>query len=291
MFKTLAVGSVETGHMDATIHPRLVVPDVDVAVRYYQTAIAAVETARFVLPSGIVTHASLDIGGSVITLTEAYDDYRLFAPEQIGGSPVLLTLTVEDAAAVGDAMVAGGGTVIVPIEDRPYGKREGRVRDPYGHLWIVSQDIESLTDAELRARIATAYSEDRSSKSGALGAHPRVRRIVADLTVTDDQDTTGFYRDAFGLEVAMDLGWVTILVSRASPNTELTLMRADRTATVSPDVTIEVDDATEVHRQMAAAGWNVVHPLTREEWGVQRFFIEDPSGNVVNVMSHAQADR
>ncbi len=51
------------------------------------------------------------------------------------------TLTVEDSSAVGAAMVADGGTVIIPIEDRPYGNREGRVRDPFGHLWVVSQDL------------------------------------------------------------------------------------------------------------------------------------------------------
>jgi hypothetical protein len=74
------------------------------------------------------------------------------------------------------------------------------------------------------------------------------------------------------------------------PKTQLNRLRADRTAPVNPVVTIDVDDVTELHRQMAAAGWKVVHPLTREEWGVLRFFVEDPSGNVVNVTSHARPD-
>jgi len=38
-------------------------------------------------------------------------------------------------------MLVRKAEVVVPIEDRPYGKREGRLRDPFGHLWILSQQI------------------------------------------------------------------------------------------------------------------------------------------------------
>jgi len=127
--------------MKATIHPRLVVADVDDAVAYYQKCLGAQRGLRVAENSGHVVHAELRIGDSDISLTQARDAWGAHAPEALGGSPVLLTLTVNDASAVGAAMVAGGGTAVIPIEDRPYGKREGRVRDPFGHLWIVSQDL------------------------------------------------------------------------------------------------------------------------------------------------------
>lgn len=127
--------------MNATIRPRLIVTNVDDAVTYYEKCLGAERGPRYAEDSGHVVHAEIRIGDSSISLTQSRDEWSLHAPENLGGSPLLLTLTVEDSSAVGAAMVADGGTLIIPIEDRPYGKREGRVRDPFGHLWVVSQDL------------------------------------------------------------------------------------------------------------------------------------------------------
>ena len=124
-----------------TIRPRLVVEDVDSAVAYYERFLGATRGPRHTEPSGLVVHAEVRIGGSTISLTQACDDYRLYSPEAAAGSPVLLTLTVADASKVGAAMVEGGAAVVVSIEDRPWGRREGRIKDPFGHLWLISQDL------------------------------------------------------------------------------------------------------------------------------------------------------
>jgi len=125
----------------AHIRPRLVVEDVDAAIEYYERYLGAVRGPRHAEPSGYVGHAEVRIGESTVSLTQAHDGYRLHSPESATSSPVLLTLTVADASAVGAAMVEGGATVIVSIEDRPWGKRQGRIRDPFGHLWLISQDL------------------------------------------------------------------------------------------------------------------------------------------------------
>jgi PhnB protein len=127
--------------MPTTIHPRLIVPSVDAAVAYYASALDAVETFRFTEPSGSVAHCEITIGTSSLSLAQANEDYRLYAPQALNGSPVLLTAIVDDARAVGVAMTAAGGEVIVSIEDRDYGRREGRIRDPFGHLWVISQQL------------------------------------------------------------------------------------------------------------------------------------------------------
>lgn len=127
--------------MTPTIRPRLVVTDVDDAVTYYEKCLGAEPGARYAEDSGHVVHAEIRIGDSSISLTQSRDEWNLHAPEKLGGSPLLLTLTVEDSSAVAAAMVADGATVIIPVEDRPYGKREGRVRDPFGHLWVISQEL------------------------------------------------------------------------------------------------------------------------------------------------------
>lgn len=127
--------------MNTTIRPRLVVTDVDHAAAFYERSLGALRGPRYAEASGHVVHAELRIGESDLSLTQAREEWGLLAPEALGGSPLLLTLVVADSSAVGQAMVTGGGTVVVPIEDRPYGKREGRVRDPFGHLWVISQDL------------------------------------------------------------------------------------------------------------------------------------------------------
>lgn len=127
--------------MSLTVSPRLIVPAMDEAVTFYGEVFGAEEKFRFTEPSGAVAHCEIEIGSSHLSLAEANDDYRLYAPRALGGSPILLTVHVEDAKAVGAAMVHAGAHVVVSIEDRGYGKCEGRVEDPFGHLWVVSQDL------------------------------------------------------------------------------------------------------------------------------------------------------
>ncbi len=132
---------------DATdLHPRLVVEDADRAVAYYETALGARLLERFTDGDGRVVHARLGIGGGEISLAEQVPAWGLLGPGALGGSAVLLHLTVANCDAVGDRMTEHGGEVVIPIADRPYGKREGRIRDPFGHLWIVSTHLFDLPD-------------------------------------------------------------------------------------------------------------------------------------------------
>ena len=77
-----------------------------------------------------------------------------------------------DADSVGRAMEAGGAQVIVPIEARYYGPREGRLRDPFGHLWIVSQGCEGLSKEEVQKRIDPA-----ADPSGLIGGATSIRVV------------------------------------------------------------------------------------------------------------------
>ncbi len=127
--------------MTSSLQPRLIVSGVDAAVAYYKRVLGAVETFRYTEPSGSVAHCVLTIDGNEMSMAERNDDYGLVDARHLGGSPVLIKLTVGDAVALGERMVAAGGEVIVRIEDHGYSKIEGRIRDPFGHLWVLSQDI------------------------------------------------------------------------------------------------------------------------------------------------------
>ena len=113
-----------------------------------------------------------------------------------------------------------------------------------------------------------------------------VRRIVPNLRVDAPAESRSFYEDVVGLELAMDTGWIVQLVSPSNPTAQLGLIVEDATAPVHPDVSIEVEDVDAAHARALERGAEIVHPLTDEPWGVRRFFVRDPSGAVVNVLSH-----
>jgi PhnB protein len=136
------------------IQPRLVLSRVDEAVVFYEACFGAKLIEHFVDPNGVVIHAAMLIGASIVTMTEEVSSWELLAPPSIGGSPVLLHLTVPDPDATCTRMTERGAHVVVSIEDRPWGRREGRVRDPWGHLWILSRP----TDAAILPRHETRAS-------------------------------------------------------------------------------------------------------------------------------------
>ena len=80
-----------------------------------------------------------------------------------------------------------------------------------------------------------------------------------------------------------------MIVTFAAPGTpaaQISVMRQDATASVVPDASIEVDDVDVAHAAAQRLGCEIVHPLTDEPWGVRRFFVRDPSGKVLNILSH-----
>jgi uncharacterized glyoxalase superfamily protein PhnB len=65
-------------------------------------------------------------------------------------------------------------------------------------------------------------------------------------------------------------------------------MTHDATAPVIPDVSVQVNDVDACHAAAVQAGAEIVYPLTLEPWGVRRFLVRDPDGQVINVLSHIQ---
>ncbi|MEM9134426.1 MAG: VOC family protein [Actinomycetota bacterium] len=126
------------------IIPRLVVADGNAAADYYLACFGGVERERAFLPDGRMVQAEIVIGGQELFVTQA-DGETALGPDDLGGSPVLLTVRVADADATWAALLEGGASVVYPLADQFYGRREGRLRDPFGHLWIVSQPLDPTT--------------------------------------------------------------------------------------------------------------------------------------------------
>ena len=113
-----------------------------------------------------------------------------------------------------------------------------------------------------------------------------VLRIVPNLRARDPQALATFYRDLFALDIAMDMGWIATLVAKGPMKPQLSLMSEGGAGTDVPAISIEVDDVDDVHAAALRGGYEIVHPLTDEDWGVRRFYVRDPEGHVVNVLSH-----
>ena len=113
-----------------------------------------------------------------------------------------------------------------------------------------------------------------------------VRRIVPDIRTKDLDTSRRFYLDVLGLEVAMDMGFIVTLRSSTNPTAQVSLMRDDESSAILPQMSVEVADVDDVHARAVSRGFKVVYPLTNEPWGVRRFFVTDPNGTIINVLSH-----
>jgi PhnB protein len=142
---------------NTTLTPRLVVRGADRALDFYQRAFGARIEERYADDSGHVVHAAFSIEDVIVALTEEQRDWNNSSPDSLGGSPVILNLVVDDVDALGDRLLAAGAEVVFPIADQFYGHREGRFRDPFGHLWIVTKIVERLTADEIQRGLSRAH--------------------------------------------------------------------------------------------------------------------------------------
>lgn len=132
--------------------PLLVVRGAARAIDFYAEALGAREVVRYLDQSrSTVSHADIVIGDGVFSVTEEAREWNSDAPPSLGGSPVVLQLRVDDVDAVFERMVTAGAVVVFPLVDF-CGDRMGRLRDPFGHLWLISQRLEELSAEEVQRR-------------------------------------------------------------------------------------------------------------------------------------------
>ncbi|MDQ3989005.1 MAG: glyoxalase [Actinomycetota bacterium] len=113
-----------------------------------------------------------------------------------------------------------------------------------------------------------------------------VQRIVPNVPVAEPRAGDGFYRGFLGLEPAFDLGWIVSYRSPWHPAVQVSLVSSDATAPVDSALSVGVLDVDQLHVEALRRGYEIVHPLTDEPWGVRRFFVRDPQGTVVNLVAH-----
>ena len=109
-------------------------------------------------------------------------------------------------------------------------------------------------------------------------------RAVPNIKSDRPAETRAFFVDLLGFEVAMDLDWVATVVSPANRSAQVNIISNDDPS--APGISVGVADVDAVHAKAVEQGLEIAYPLRDEEWGVRRFMLREPSGTLVNVVSH-----
>jgi len=109
---------------------------------------------RIAAPDGKVGHAEIQVGDSVLMLSDEWPDVGIRGPAAFGGTAVTLGVYVEDVDAVVATAVERGATIVRPVEDHFYGDRSGQILDPWGHRWSIATHIEDVPPDEMAHRAA-----------------------------------------------------------------------------------------------------------------------------------------
>ena len=134
------------------LSPALTVDDAAAALDFYKHAFGAEERYRLVDPeSGKIGHAEFTINGALLMLSDEYPQFNKSA-RTLGGTAVKFGLMSTNAKDAFARAVQAGAEVLRPLADEFYGHRSGTLRDPFGHEWTISQELEKLSPAEMQRR-------------------------------------------------------------------------------------------------------------------------------------------
>jgi PhnB protein len=143
------------------VTPALVVDGAARALEFYEQVFGASVRARIPGPGGMIAHAEIELGDSVLIVEDASPYLGTKAPPATGldGSPIFLYVYVEDVDATVDEAVKLGATLVRAPQDQFYGDRDGFIIDPFGHAWTVSSHVEDVEPGEMMRRMAEMQSQ------------------------------------------------------------------------------------------------------------------------------------
>jgi catechol 2,3-dioxygenase-like lactoylglutathione lyase family enzyme len=114
----------------------------------------------------------------------------------------------------------------------------------------------------------------------------QVKRIVANFEASDPGLAHIFYQEILGLGLLMDHGWIKTYGSQTEMAIQVSFAKEGGSGTPVPHLSIEVDDVDTVFERMTAANFPIEYGPADEPWGVRRFFVRDPFGKLINILSH-----
>jgi len=152
----MATKPIPEGYRSVT--PTLAVDGAAEAIEFYKRAFGAKERMRMPSPDGRIAHAELEIGDSVVMLSDPFPQSGVKPPTELGGTSMGVFLYVDDVDAVVRQAADLGATVTMPVEDMFWGDRFGSVSDPFGHSWSIATHKEDVPPEEMAERAKEAMA-------------------------------------------------------------------------------------------------------------------------------------
>jgi PhnB protein len=143
-------------------YPYLCVRGAAAAIDFYTRVFGATEGFRLTEPAGRIGHAELKLGPTTLMLADEYPELGIRSPQAFGGTGTTIHLHVDDVDALARRAVEAGATVVRGPVDCDHGERQCRIRDPFGHEWLLGQEIESVPPEEMQRRFE-AWARARES--------------------------------------------------------------------------------------------------------------------------------
>jgi predicted enzyme related to lactoylglutathione lyase len=241
----------------AGVIPYLAVADAHRALAWYAEVLGARPRGEpIVMPDGRIGHAELELGGTVVMLSDEHPEIGVAAPVPGQGSPVTLHLAVADVDASTEQAVGAGATLDRPPSDNPYG-RNAVVIDPFGHRWMLSGAIVG----------AGTGAPDSASTARPLG-HGDVS--YASLWVSDVEVAAAFYAEVLGWRYTPGSAPQGRRVEGVEPPLGLWGGQDRRTVFLC----FSVDDVTAAVERVRAAGGRAEEPR-HEPYGLVADCVDD----------------
>ena len=122
------------------------------AIAFYSSVFGMNERMRMQMPGGAIGHAELELGDGLFMLSDEFPDMGVLGPKSVGGTPVRMSIYVDDVDDVFERALAEGATEIRAVGDQFWGDRSGLLEDPWGLVWNVSTRVEDVSDEEIERR-------------------------------------------------------------------------------------------------------------------------------------------
>ena len=287
---TVAVPAV----VRTTASPSLTFKNAAKAIEFYEKALGARETFRFEV-EGHIPHAEIAIGESIIMLSEEWPEGGRYSAETLGGSPVSLSIQVEDVDRFTDHAIAAGMKIIRPVKDQFYGIRDATIADPFAYSWNIRTVKEEMSVQEMHRRMQelTKGPESGGPKKERVSRVRRGFRMVTPyLVAADGLALLDFVKKAFGAEETeralmptgvhgeVRIGDTMLMVGGGIPGKRFP-------GTLQPAALhMYVEDADAVCRQAVAAGATLVDEPSDQDYGERSGAVKDAAGNLWYVATH-----
>jgi PhnB protein len=255
---------------ETAVTPYLVIRGAADAIDFYKRAFGAVEDTRMD-DDGKIGHAEIRIGGSRIMLADEYPNLGIVGPRALGGSPVRLQARVPNVDAVVGRAAAAGAKVLQPPTDQPYGERNAKLEDPFGHVWIFSTPTGKAAVRPIPEgyRSVTPYLIVREASKlieflqKAFLARERFRSPLPDGTIQHAEVMIG----------------------------DSVVMLADAGGPWKPmqaNINLYVEDCDGTYRRAMEAGGKSLREPATQFYGDRSAGVEDPWGNLWWISTHVE---